>query len=141
MAAGPPAERSRLPALLALTLPLIAVFGWAGAPVPLGISLLAALALALAIGWRGALRRGVVLSIAGIFVVFAALMTAIALLEDPLGEPRLWLGLPASTAVLVYGVWPLGVLPSLLYAARFRGLVLPEEKLRRFLAQHSRHRE
>jgi hypothetical protein len=49
--------------------------------------------------------------------------------------------LTAPTALLVYGVWPLGILPSLLYAFRFRQAVLPEDRLERFLAEHSRRRK
>ena len=113
-----------------------ALAGAWGEPTALGIAVLAVIMLILSLGWRGS--RGAAWALAGIFAVFAALFLAIVAFDDPDGPPRLLLGLPASTAVLVYGVWPLGVLPSLLYAYRFRDSVLPEDRLERFLAEHSR---
>jgi hydrogenase/urease accessory protein HupE len=105
----------------------------------LGAASLAVIVLALAFGWRRSLSGVILWSLAGIFALFTGLIAAMVLVDDTSGPPTLWLGLPAATALLVYGVWPLGVLPSLLYACRFRDAVLPEDRLERFLAAHSRH--
>ena len=112
-----------------------------GEPAALGVAVLAVTMLILSLGWRSASSRAVTWALAGIFVLFNGLILSITALEAPEGPPRLWLGLPAPTALLVYGVWPLGILPSLLYAFRFRDSVLPEDRLERFLAEHSRRRK
>jgi hypothetical protein len=126
---------------LALACAAAGIAGWAGAPVWLGTASLAVIVLALAFGWKPGLSGGVIWSLTGIFVLFSGLIAVMIFLDDPAGPPRLWLGLPAPTALLVYGVWPLGVLPSLLYAFRFRDTVLAEDRLERFLAAHSRHKK
>jgi hypothetical protein len=106
----------------------------------LGPATLAVIMLTLAFGWKGNLAGGVLWGLIGIFALFSSLIVAMALLEDPGGPLRLWLGLPPPSAILIYAVWPLGVLPSLLYASYFRTTVLPEERLQRFLALYSRNR-
>ena len=115
--------------------------GWLGNPYLLGCASLAVIVLTLAYGWAGAVRGLVAWSLAAIFVLFSGLIAWMAALDDPTGDLRLWFGLPRPTALLVYVLWPLGALPSLLYAFRFRSTVLREDKLERFLAEHSRHRK
>jgi hypothetical protein len=136
-----PRGRNGLARALALSCLAVLAAGWLVGPALLGTATLAAITLTLAYGWSGHLRGGVLWSLIGIFVLFSALIAAMAVLDDPAGEPLLWFGLPRPTALLVYAVWPLGVLPSLLYALRFRDTVLPGDKLERFLAEHSRHRQ
>ncbi len=107
-----------------------------------GVVTWAILALLVTVGFAG-LRspRRVVVWAAGLFLLFASLVLVIFALDAP-GEPlELWLGLPRATAVLVYGIWPLGALPGLLYAIEFSREVLPEEKLRAFLADASASRD
>ena len=134
-------EGPTLALALALACVAAALAGWAGKPALLGAATLAVITLSLAFGWKRGMSAGVLWSLAGIFVLFSVLIGAMAALDDPAGEPRLWLGLPAPTALLVYGIWPLGILPSLLYALLFRNTVLPEDRLARFLATHSRHKK
>lgn len=114
--------------------------GWAGAPIFQAASTLAVIVLVLAFGWKGRVQGVVRWSLVGIFLLFTGLIAAMAVLADSAGDAQLWLGLPRPTALLVYAVWPLGALPSLLFAFRFRDTVLPPDKLARFLAEHSRHK-
>ncbi|MEZ5393367.1 MAG: hypothetical protein R2724_10955 [Bryobacterales bacterium] len=115
--------------------------GVTGNAVFLGVASIAVIVLTLAFGWRSNLSGSILWSLAGIYALFSALIVAIVWLENPAGPPQLWLGLPRSTAVLVYGIWPLQTLPCLLFAIRFQDAVLPAAKLERFLAEHSRHRK
>ena len=117
-----------------------AAAGWLAEPALLGPATLAVIVLMLAFGWKGSLSGGVLWGLVGIFALFSGLILAMVALEDPAGPPRLWLGLPAPSALLIYAVWPLGVLPSLLYAFYFR-TVLPEDRLERFLSAHSKNRK
>ena len=106
----------------------------------MGLATLAVVMLTLRVGWQTA-SPWVGRSLAAIYLVFAAVVSAIILLDAPGGPLRLWLGLPAPTGLLVYGIWPLGILPSLLFAFRFHDTVLPHDRLERFLAEHSRRRK
>lgn len=130
---------AKLAWILVLACLATVVAGWLGEPILLGAASLAVIVLTLAFAWKGALKGVVAWSLAGVFVLFSGLIALMAVLDDPAGELRLWLGLPRPTALLVYVVWPLGALPSLLYAFRFRDTVLREDKLERFLSEHSRH--
>ncbi len=131
---------SGLQAALAIACVACVAAGWIGDPALLGVAAMAAIMLTLAHAWAGASRGPVLWSLVGLFVLFSGLLVWMAALDDPASELELWLGLPPATAVLVYAVWPLGVLPSLLYALRFHDTVLEESKLQRFLAKHSQRR-
>ena len=97
------------------------------------------MALAMAIGFGPEYRRPPILAaIIAIFLVYSALLLLLAGLDNP-GEPaRLILGFPAATAVLVFGIWPAGVMAGLLYGLVFQRSVLPEEKLRAFIRKFGR---
>jgi hypothetical protein len=90
------------------------------------------LVLSLALGF-GRLRAGLI----GLFAAYAILLSAMVWLED---SPRLVLGVPAATALLIYGIWPAPLAAGLLYGLVFRRDVLPDEKLDQFLAEHGRRR-
>ena len=97
------------------------------------------MALAMAIGFGPEYRRPPILAaIIGIFLVYSALLLLLAGLDNPGGEPRLILGFPAATAVLVFGIWPIGVMAGLLYGLVFQRSVLPEKKLRAFIRKFGR---
>jgi len=133
-------DDSALAAALAAACVGAVLAGWLGDPAVLGAASLAVVVFTLAYAWKGHLRGGVLWGLMGIFLLFSGLIALMAALDDPGGELRLWLGLPRPTALLVYAVWPLGALPSLLYAFRFRDAVLRQDKLERFLAEHSRNK-
>ena len=92
-----------------------------------------------AIGFGPQYRRAPILAaIIGIFLAYSALLLLLARLDNPSGEPRLILGFPAATAVLVFGIWPIGAVAGLLYGLVFHRSVLPEGKLRAFLRKFGR---
>ena len=95
-----------------------------------GIAACALLVLGLALGF-GSFRGTLLVLLVG----YILLLGGMAWLSE---TPRLVLGFPAPTALLVYGVWPLPPIAGLLYALVFRSSVLPEEKLQKFLAEHGR---
>ena len=96
------------------------------------------MALAMAIGFGPKYRRGPLLaSIVGIFLAYSALLLLLARL-DSTEELRLILGFPAATAILVFGIWPIGAVAGLLYGLVFERSVLPEEKLREFIRKFGR---
>ncbi len=97
------------------------------------------MALAMAIGFGPEYRRRPILAtIIGIFLAYSALLLLLALLDKPGEELRLILGFPAATAVLVFGIWPIGMVAGLLYGLVFAQSILPEEKLQAFLRRFGR---
>lgn len=115
-------------AVVLAALALFAAHNWLG----FGMAACALLVLGLVLGF-GRLRLALVL----VFVAYVVLLTGMARLA---GSSRLILGLPAATALLVYGIWPMPLLAALLYGVVFRSSVLPDDKLRKFLAEHGRRR-
>jgi len=97
------------------------------------------MALAMAIGFGPEYRRRAILAtIIGIFLAYSALLLLLALLDKPGEELRLILGFPAATAVLVFGIWPIGMVAGLLYGLVFGQSILPEGKLQAFLRRFGR---
>jgi hypothetical protein len=62
-------------------------------------------------------------------------------LHNPAGGPDTILGFPAGAALLIYGIWPLGVAPTILVTAVFESRVLPPDRVARLLAEHGRPKE
>ena len=54
-------------------------------------------------------------------------------LHDPSGQLLTIGGFPAGTAMLVYGITPLGITMGILYGVVFDREILPEDKQREFL--------
>jgi hypothetical protein len=121
-------------ALLAACVAALAL-GWLGYAAAFGFAAWAALAAAFAIGygphWRQPFVAGMLLLV---FAVFSALLAGMVWLDDPEGQLRLIGGLPAATALLVYGIWPAGLLAGLLYVLAFDRWVLPPGALERVRA-------
>ena len=122
--------------LAALTLGL---FGMAEA---FSVGVIAVLLTPVWFGWRPAGRvRLVRRLLAGCAALYAALRLLVFVLDTPTAvEPVIWLGYPRATAVFVYAIWPLGVLPALIYAWLFRQSVLSDEDLADFMKRYSKHR-
>jgi len=113
----------------ALTALALAAFNlWLG----FGVAACALLVGGLILGFGG--RRGPFLVLLSGYVV---LLVTMARLAD---SPALVLGLPVSTALLVYGIWPMPLAAALYYALVFRSSVLPDDRLEKFLAEHRRRR-
>jgi hypothetical protein len=120
-------------ALLALSLAFAHQWLW------FGILVWIILLLAAAIGYGPQCRRSSILAaLSGVFLLYTGFLLGIARTYRPDAEAALFLGLPVPTAFLLYGIWPCGLLLGLLYALEFRRSVLPEDKLRQFLAEFGR---
>jgi hypothetical protein len=98
------------------------------------------LLLGVAIGYGPNCRHSVILAtLTGVFLLYTGFLAGIVWTFRPDEEAvRLFLGVPQSTAFLLYGVWPCGTILGILYAVEFHRSVLPEDKLRRFLAEFGR---
>jgi len=104
-----------------------------------GLAACGLLVLGLALGYGGARNSlAIRLSLAALFAAYALLLAGLIWVDRAGGGPRLVMGFPLGTALLVYGIWPLPLVAGLLYALLFRSSVLPEEKLQKFLAEHGR---
>lgn len=88
------------------------------------------------LGYGREWRRRTVLGFLTLFLgLDLALMIGIDRTFDPAGELHLLGGLPVPTALLIYGIWPLGILTGALYFLVFRKSVLPDSKLEKFLRE------
>ena len=93
----------------------------------------------LAVGFgRQGHRKRVLYTLAGVFLIYSVLLAAIVWAYQSEGEPILLLGFPLSTALLVYGIWPAGFIPGILYLLIFETSVLRREKLQKFMAEFGR---
>ncbi len=104
-----------------------------------GFVSLALLVSALAVGFgRPGRRKAVLYTLVAVFFIYSALLAAIVWTYQSEGDPTLVLGFPVSTALLVYGIWPLGFIPGILYLLIFETSVLRREKLQKFMAEFGR---
>ena len=107
-----------------------------------GFVSLALLVSALAVGFgRHGRRKPVLYTLVGVFFIYSALLAAIVWTYQSEGEPTLLLGFPVSTALLVYGIWPLGFIPGIFYLLIFETSVLRREKLQDFMAKFGREEQ
>jgi len=100
-----------------------------------GLAACALLTLGLGLGFGGG--RRITRALLALFAGYSVLLGGMVWLAE---TPALVLGFPAPTALLVYGIWPMPLLMGLLYALVFHSSVLPEEKLKKFLAEHGSRR-
>ena len=104
-----------------------------------GIAVCALMVLGLAVGFGAQLiHKPIPLLIVGLFVVYVVLLAAIASRDNPQGPLELILGFPVATAVLVYGIWPVGAIIGITYAITFDRTVLPPDRLEEFLCRFGR---
>ena len=68
---------------------------------------------------------------------FCCLLALQFRLHDPTGPLRTIGGFPAGTALLVYGIAPLGLMLGVLYGLIFDREVLPPDRQRAFIERHS----
>ncbi len=107
-----------------------------------GFVSLALLVSALAVGFgRAGSRKVVLYTLVVMFFIYSALLAAIAWTYQSEGEPALFLGFPVSTALLVYGIWPLGFIPGILYLLIFETSVLRRERLEKFMSEFGREEQ
>jgi hypothetical protein len=97
------------------------------------------LLLGVAAGYGSLSRRNTILAtLTGVFLLYTGFLLGMAWTHRPGEELRLFLGVPVSTAFLIYGVWPFGAILGILYALEFHRSVLPEDKLQQFLTEFGR---
>jgi hypothetical protein len=77
-------------------------------------------------------------SLCALLACYLALLVWIVVADQPAGDLVLMLALPQATALLVYGLWPLGFLVGALYYVRFSHSILPADRLEEFLRRFSR---
>ena len=132
----------RIAISLALLSLLTLALGLLGMAEAFGVAAIATILLPLWFGWRsrGNPRRVRAL-LMGCAVLYAGFILLIFALDRPeAARPEIWLGYPPSTAVFVYAIWPLGILPALLYGWFFKAEVLSDEDLAAFQERYSKHR-
>jgi hypothetical protein len=128
---------------LALLSLLTLALGLLGLEPAFGAAAIGVILLPLWFGWRGAGgARGVRLGLAACGLLYVGLLWTIFVLNPPQGAPlpSLWGGYPPATAVFVYLLWPLGGLPAVLYALRFKKDALDDKELADFLSRYSKRR-
>ena len=107
-----------------------------------GFVSLALLVSALGVGFgRQGRRKAVLYTLVAVFFIYSALLAAIVWTYQSEGEPTLLLGFPVSTALLVYGIWPLGFIPGILYLLIFETSVLRRQRLEKFMAEFGREEQ
>jgi len=100
------------------------------------------IALTLSVGYGRERRRKPILhTVIAVFLGYFALFSALVWMHDPQSDLRLWLGFPTGTAFFIYGIWPFGIVASILHAVVFDRFVLPKDKLRKLLAEFGRREE
>ena len=102
-----------------------------------GIVSFALLVLCLTLGFGyGRGTRQIRTFLVFLFLAGVLLLGGIVLVDRPEENLHLWLGFPRGTALLVYGIWLVPALSSVVYGWFFPSSVLPEDRLRKFLADH-----
>jgi len=121
-------------ALLSLVLVLFSLLDWW---LWFGFAMFVLMMLLL----RGGHGRGTKIllgSLCALLACYLALLGWIVVADQPAGGLVLLLGLPQATALLVYGLWPLGFFVGALYYVRFSRSILPADRLEEFLRRFSR---
>ena len=126
-----------LAALVSLTALLAGLAGQAAILGMAGVTLIAVLcAMALRAGGRPSRRTFAYL--AAFAATFCGLLALGFHLHDPHGPLRTIGGFPAGTAMLVYGITPLGVTMGIVYGLIFDREILPRDKQHEFVERFAR---
>ena len=114
--------------------------GLAGQALALGMLAVALIVLLCVIGLRVPQRtsRSTVLTLIAYGAAFCSLLAISSRLHDPAGPLTTIGGFPAGTAMLIYGIAPLGITLGVLYGLTFDSEILPLEKQREFLKRFSK---
>ena len=129
----------RLAAIISITSVVCLLTGLLGLWLWFGLATWFLVTLLLALGPGKASRRWPLLpTLAVILMMHWGLFCAIAWLHDPAGGPRLLLGLPLGTALVIYVPPLLGLTAAILYGRYFDRWILPSDRLERFLAEFGR---
>lgn len=114
--------------------------GMAGQALALGILAVALIVLLCMVGLQAPRRtsRLTVLTLVAYGAAFCALLAFSFHLHDSTGPLTTIGGFPAGTAMLIYGIAPLGVTLGVLYGLTFDREILPLEKQQEFLKRFSK---
>lgn len=134
--------RDRIAVALALLSLLTLTLGLLDLGRAFSVSVIANLLLPVFYGWR---RRGEALRIRILLtacaLLYAGLLLAVFHFDHPeAARPELWFGFPRATAIFVYLIWPLSILPALIYGVYFSDSVLDDADLSDFMKRYSKHR-
>lgn len=124
---------NRLPAACAALSAAGLALGLAGRSLLFGWCAVVLIALLAALGCGARASRRTIAAVSCFGAVFCLLLFLSHALHDPGGPLVPFAGFPPGTAVLVYGVGPLGLSLGLLYAFTFDKEILPEERRKAFL--------
>ncbi len=114
--------------------------GLAGQALALGMLAVAMIVLLSAIGLRTprTSSKSTILTLIAYGAAFCVLLALCFRLHDPAGPLTTIGGFPAGTAMLIYGIAPLGIALGVLYGLTFDSEILPLDKQREFLKRFSK---
>lgn len=128
-------------AILAAVVSLVALLGGlAGQALVLGMGgvVLIAVLCVLALRSSGGPSGRTCAYLAAFATIFCGLLALGFRLHDPSGPLVTIGGFPAGTAMLLYGITPVGITMGIAYGLIFDSEILPEDKQRKFLNRFAR---
>lgn len=133
-------NNSPLAALAALICLIALAGGFVGNAGLLGMASVALIVVLCLLGLRspGRPSKFTLAAVLAFGIGFCCLLALQFLLHDPAGPLRTIGGFPAGTAVLVYGIAPLGLMLGVLYGLIFDRDILPVGKQREFIERFSK---
>jgi len=134
-------NNSPLAALAAVICLIALIGGFAGQAALLGMASVALIVVLCLLGLRspGRPSKLTLAAVLAFGIGFCCLLALQFRLHDPAGPLKTIGGFPAGTAMLVYGIAPLGLMLGLLYGLIFDREILPLDKQREFLQRFSKH--
>ena len=132
-------NNSPLAALAAVICLVALAGGLAGNAALLGMASVGLIVVLCLLGLRspGRPSKLTVAAVLAFGIGFCCLLALQFHLHDPSGPLKTIGGFPAGTALLVYGIAPLGLTLGVLYGLVFDSEVLPPERQRAFIERHS----
>ena len=133
-------KASGLPLTLAAVSVAALVAGLSGHALALGVCAVALLVGLCLLGLRspGQPSARTVSALLAFAFAFCALLVLAGRLHKPSEPVQTLGGIPPGTAMLLYGIAPLGLTIGLIYGATFSSEVLPDQRLRDFLSRHAK---
>ncbi len=134
-------NNSPLAALAAVICLIALIGGFAGQAALLGMASVGLIVVLCLLGLRspGRPSKLTLAAVLAFGIGFCCLLALQFHLHDPAGPLKTIGGFPAGTAMLVYGIAPLGLMLGLLYGLIFDREILPLDKQREFLQRFSKH--
>ena len=134
-------NNSPLAALAAVICLIALIGGFAGQAALLGMASVALIVVLCLLGLRspGRPSKLTLAAVLAFGIGFCCLLALQLRLHDPAGPLKTIGGFPAGTAMLVYGIAPLGLMLGVLYGLIFDREILPLDKQREFLQRFSKH--